>query len=142
MEKRPHSHYVVELPEITIPGIHNINRLELVLSTSDKGAVSHAISRKVSKDLIKDKRHAIIGHAVNVLTNNYGGAKNHAFEIQEYIQEEGGRTLSKFDPAYKQSQIGFLASEISKKKGRNEIDCLPLARKYWDLYNKGRSINQ
>ncbi|MEA3248709.1 MAG: hypothetical protein U9Q73_03330 [Nanoarchaeota archaeon] len=142
MKKRQHYYYIVELPEIKIPGVHNIYKLELVLSTSDKGAVSQAISRKVSKNLIRERRFTTIGHAVNVLNDNYGGAKNYAFEIPEDIREDGGRTLSKFDPDYKQSQIGFIASRISKKRNRKEIDCLPLARKYQDFFNRKMSENQ
>ena len=142
MKKRPHFYYVVALPQqLKIDRMHKVTYLELVLSTSNEGAVSHALSRKVSENLLREIRQQVIGHAMNVLRLDFGGVSNYAFKIPEDIWEENGKKLSFLDSNYKLSQKGFLANEIATKRGGNELDHLETAQKYLEFYNQRKPSN-
>ena len=136
--ERKREFYVVNLPSRDFEGILNPSSLELEFSPSDRGAVSHALGRKVSPDIRKNRRGIFIGKAMNILDNDYGGAGNFAYEIPRDITDEKGHRVSGED--YKIIQEVFLAQEIADKRGRVPQDCLTQARKYLDFYRKQKSL--
>lgn len=136
--KKEHFDYIVSLPKMDILNLENTRNLEVVVSTSDRGAVSHALARKTHEKLHRELKSNAIRHAMNQLDVYYGGAENYAFEVQSEFSENGIE-MTKFNPRYRDVQEAFLAEEISKKRDdKNMLKSLRLAKSYLDFYYSHR----
>ena len=140
--KKERFEYIVSLPPLNIPNLKSVQNLEVVVSTSGRGAVSHVLARKTFKDSDRELKSRTIKDAMNELDNNYGGAENYAYEIETYFEEDGMPMLQ-LSPRYKELQKYFLCIEIAKKKEeRDPIKFLNIAKKYLDFYHSHKSQNQ
>lgn len=130
MGKRKHFDYIVALPAMNCLGLENIQRLEIVTSTSPRGAVSHALARRV----FEKSKGEIIQRTMRQLDKDYGGAGNYAYEIPSGIQEDG---IDVPVPAliYGEAQKAFLAEEIVMKTGESRHQCSKTAKQYLNFYN-------
>ena len=116
--------HIVAFPRTSLNGIAKVGKLEIVFSSSDKGAASHALARKVSPEVLKEKRGMHIGMAINTLRDRYGSASKFAYEIPSV---EG--------PDQELAKQAFMADEISQKRGGNPSDHMQTARDYLTFYN-------
>lgn len=139
---KKHFDYIVSLPPLNSPNLENVQNLEIVVSTSDRGAVSHALARKVSEGLNRESKNKTIKHTMNQLDSDRGGAGSYAYEIQTKF-EENGVPISQSDSRYQFIQKAALADEIKRKRGgENAYSFFKIAEKYLIFYNSHNLRNQ
>lgn len=137
MADKDKGYYVVDLSGLPLERIGRINQLELEFSLSDRGAVSHALGRKINPELTKDLRSIYIGKAMNTLDQSYGGAGNFAYQIPTDIHDDKGKRLTAHE--FNIAQEVFLAEEIASKIGGNAPNYMGRARKYLEFYKQERA---
>ena len=141
--KKEYSDYIVSLPLLKFPNLKNVRALEIVVSTSDRGAVSHALAHKIVPKLDRESKSKTIRYAMHQLDADFNGAGNYAFEIQTDFTANEVK-VSQLDPIYRIIQESFLAEEIVKKreKKENPRDFLKIAKSYLNFYNTHIPTNQ
>ncbi len=136
MAQRQRFDYVVEFPDISMDGVR-IGDLELISSTSERGAASIALFKKFN-----GARNGIIGRTMTRLDNHFGGAQSYAVEIPEDIGDGKGGTLQKDSEDYQIAQEVFLATQLGEDRGDHETPerYLPEARRLLRFYRDEMGI--
>ncbi len=134
--------YIVSLPQLKLPNLKNIKNVEAIISTSDRGAVSHTLAHKIPDKVDRTLKGKTIRNAMRQLDNDFGGAENYAYEIQLELTENGV-TISQSNPRYRLAQESFLAEEIARKTGGGDAKTfLKIAQQYLNIYNSYNLQNQ
>ncbi|MBT6690294.1 hypothetical protein HN903_03200 [archaeon] len=141
--KRKQHPYIVSLPPVTFSNLENSRGLELAITTSDRGAVSRVLARKVAGGLSRESKSKAIGHAMNQLDKQYGGAGNYAYQIETEIKGDDGKKISPSQGLYRTIQEVLLAEEIAEKKGKTDArEFLKMAGAYVGFYNSHKPKNR
>ncbi len=140
-KKKEYSPYVVSLPSIYHDRLQGVTSLELVASTSQRGAVSRALYRKVDENIAKRNKRSITGKMMNELDRLHGDAGKFAYEIPLGIENERGE-INSMDPYFRMSQEVLVAQKIEDRTSLSKADSLKRAKGYLDYFHSSRPSEQ